>query len=104
MINYIADIVAARSSSKQDYGVSLIPEGLLTYLPEFKELIEQLNNVFLKMKGEEAEATVKKILTEPDYISKIIPPWSAARFATLPEFTRKQLLLERNVTGEIQLS
>lgn len=58
----------------------LVPEGLLTYLPEFKELIEQLNSFFLKLSKNESEAAYKKILSEPDYITKIISPWSAARF------------------------
>ncbi len=55
VINYIADVIAARSGQKKDYGVLLVPEGLLTYLPEFKELIEQLNSFFLKLSKAESE-------------------------------------------------
>lgn len=36
VINYISDIVCLRSSKKKDFGTLLVPEGLLSYLPEFK--------------------------------------------------------------------
>lgn len=53
IVNYIADIVAMRSSKKKDFGTVLIPEGLLAYFQEFRQLMEELNNFFFKLSKSE---------------------------------------------------
>ena len=46
VVNYIAEIVIMRADSKKNFGTVLVPEGLLAHLPEFKQLIEELNAFF----------------------------------------------------------
>lgn len=53
VVKYIADIVAMRSSNKKNFGTVLIPEGLLAYFSEFRQLMEELNAFFLKQSKSE---------------------------------------------------
>merc|ERR1712196_730476 len=43
IVGDLADVVAKRSAAGKDFGVVLVPEGLLTYIPEMKGLIQELN-------------------------------------------------------------
>ena len=52
MVNYVTDIIILRWKLKKNFGTLLLPEGLLHYLPEFKQLIDELNAIF---KGKSSE-------------------------------------------------
>ncbi len=101
IVNDICDVIAERAIQNKNFGTILIPEGLLAHLPHFKTLIEELNEVFQKNKTEDLS---NKLLHDTDFLKSVLSPWSSAVFLDLPEFTRKQLLLEREAHGTIQLS
>lgn len=103
IVNDICDVISQRADQKKNFGTILIPEGLLAHLPHFKTLIDELNDVF--MKYSKADPNIgEKLLTDQDYLKKFLSPWSSAVFLDLPDFTKKQLLLEREVHGTIQLT
>lgn len=104
IVNYIADIVAMRSSKKKDFGTVLIPEGLLAYFQEFRQLMEELNNFFFKLSKSEIAMASLKLMTDNEFVKKTLSPWCAARFLTLPDFIKKQFVGERESSGDIQLS
>lgn len=97
IIRYVADIVCERASKKKLFGTCLIPEGLLSTLPEFSMLMEDLNNFFKKMPTEEKRIEAAKMLikNKDNYIARNLPLWSAARFENLPLYTQKQLVHSR---------
>ena len=76
----ICDMVEARARAKKNYGVVLIPEGVIEFVPEFKTLIQELN---------------KK--TE-------LSPVSKACFDSLPKEIQSQLLMDRDPHGNVQVS
>lgn len=45
MTNYVADIIQARADRGKNYGVILIPEGLIEFIPEMSDLIAQINEI-----------------------------------------------------------
>jgi pyrophosphate--fructose-6-phosphate 1-phosphotransferase len=91
VVNGIADVVAARAAKGDNFGVALIPEGLIEFIPEMKVLISELNELLAH------ETDVKKALTG---LSKE----SAAIFFSLPEGIAKQLTLDRDPHGNVQVS
>jgi 6-phosphofructokinase 1 len=101
IVNDICDVIAERARQNKNFGTILIPEGLLAHLPHFKTLIEELNEVFQKNKQDDIST---KLLNDSDFLKTFLSPWSSAVFLDLPEFTKKQLLLEREAHGTIQLS
>ena len=59
VVEYVAGIVARRAAAKKNYGVLLLPEGLIEFVPEIKELISSLNDVMAGGKtGEDAVAAL----------------------------------------------
>lgn len=109
IVNEICDIVIERSNNKKNYGTILIPEGLISYIPNFVNLINDLNVLFHKnnkdnIKNLNLELLTSKDFNDVNYLQKFLSPWSAGLFASLPAFLRRQLLNERESNGNIQLS
>jgi hypothetical protein len=93
VVNQIADVICLRAEKNKNFGTVLIPEGLLPHLSLFKLMIDELNEFF---KTNESEA--EKLL-DPEFANKVLSPWAAARFVSLPDFIQNQLVLEREVNG-----
>jgi pyrophosphate--fructose-6-phosphate 1-phosphotransferase len=91
VVNSIADVVAARAANKENFGVALIPEGLIEFIPEMKTLISELNDLLAH------ETDVKKALQG-------LTKESAAVYNSLPEAIAKQLTLDRDPHGNVQVS
>lgn len=104
IVNEIADVVVARGAAGKDFGTVLVPEGLLPHIPVFKTLIEELNKFFGNIHDKDEALRLGEALCRGEQNVVEMTPWSAAAFNSLPEFTKKQLVLEREASGEIQLS
>ncbi|MCM1033099.1 MAG: diphosphate--fructose-6-phosphate 1-phosphotransferase [Odoribacter sp.] len=99
VVNYIADIVAARAKYGNNFGTVLIPEGLIEFIPAIKKLIAELNNV---LATEEAAAVAAENIE--DYIKSHISAENAATLASLPANVARQLMLDRDPHGNVQVS
>ena len=101
--NYIADSVVARAAKGMNFGVAIIPEGVVEFVPEFSKLIAEINEL---LAGEKAEA-FNKLATWADkyaFIEKGLSKESMAVFAILPVTIQQQLFLERDPHGNVQVS
>ena len=101
--NYIADSVCARTAKGMNFGVAIIPEGVVEFVPEFSKLIAEINEL---LAGEKAEA-FNKLATWADkyaFIEKGLSKESMAVFAILPVTIQQQLFLERDPHGNVQVS
>ena len=87
----LADIIQTRSNKGKDYGVFLVPEGLIEFIPEIKILISEINEILSKPFEGEIEDFVLPSLTES----------SRALFNRLPKSVSSQLLLDRDPHGNV---
>ena len=101
VVNYIANIVAARAEQGNNFGTVLIPEGLIEFIPAMKRLIAELND-FLAENG--AEFAMIKKSEQINYIIKHLSPENSAIYASLPEGVARQLTLDRDPHGNVQVS
>lgn len=101
VVNYIANIVAARAAEGNNFGTVLIPEGLIEFIPAMKNLIQELND-FLAKNG--AEFAMIKKSEQINYIIKHLSAENSAVYASLPEGVARQLTLDRDPHGNVQVS
>ena len=101
--DYIADSVAARAAKGWNFGIAIIPEGIVEFVPEFSVLIAEINELLAGAKAdafnalpswEEKYAFIKAGLTEASF----------GVFAILPQAIQQQLFLERDPHGNVQVS
>ena len=101
--NYIADSVANRAAKGWNFGVAIIPEGIVEFVPEFSVLIAEINEL---LAGEKADA-FNALPTWQDkyaFIQKGLTAASMAVFDILPQAIQQQLFLERDPHGNVQVS
>ena len=101
--DYIADSVAARAAKGWNFGVAIIPEGIVEFVPEFSVLIAEINEL---LAGEKADAFNALPTWEDKYafIKAGLTEASMAVFEILPQSIQQQLFLERDPHGNVQVS
>ncbi len=102
IVDYIAKVVAERAKDGNNFGVALIPEGLIEFIPEIKVLISQINNLLAK-----EEKAFNKIVDSSDriaFVAERLSKEAAQVFTILPEEIQKQLLMDRDPHGNVQVS
>ena len=101
--NYIADSVEKRAANGMNFGVAIIPEGVVEFVPEFSSLIHEINDL---LAGSKADAFNELPNWKEKYafIQNGLSSESFAVFAILPEAIQQQLFLERDPHGNVQVS
>ncbi len=101
--DYIADSVAKRATNGNNFGVAIIPEGVVEFVPEFKTLIAEINELLAGKKADEFNA-LATWAEKYAFIEKGLTAESMAVFAILPQTIQQQLFLERDPHGNVQVS
>ncbi|MDD4661221.1 MAG: diphosphate--fructose-6-phosphate 1-phosphotransferase [Massilibacteroides sp.] len=101
VVNQIASVVAKRAEAGNNFGTVLIPEGLIEFIPAMKRLIAELNDFLAK---NEAEFKLIKRSEQRNYIISKLTKENSALYASLPEGVARQLTLDRDPHGNVQVS
>jgi diphosphate-dependent phosphofructokinase len=105
IVQYMADMIAMRAADGNNFGVALIPEGLIEFIPEMKALIKELNDLLA-----EGSPFEKKFKATADVVKRYnmvagkLTEKSAAVFRSLPAGIANQLTLDRDKHGNVQVS
>ncbi|KAF1895395.1 hypothetical protein Lal_00044045 [Lupinus albus] len=91
--DYIVDVISKRAEDKFNYGVILIPEGLIDFIPEVQHLIAELNEILANDTVDEGGLWKKKLTDQ-----------SLKLFDFLPQAIQEQLMLERDPHGNVQVA
>lgn len=105
IVDYMAGIVARRAENGENFGVALIPEGLVEFVPEMKALIAELNDLLAE--GSETEMKFKSFVSKTEgraFVAGILSPESAKVYTSLPSGIADQLTLDRDPHGNVQVS
>ena len=101
VVTYIAEIGTDRANLGMNYGVVLVPEGLIEFIPAIKKLIAELNDMLAANQADfDLVASDHKI----DYVLAHLSDENAAIFRSLPLSVSRQLALERDPHGNVQVS
>ena len=104
VVTYMAEIVAKRAENGDNFGVALIPEGLVEFIPEMKILISELNDLLAEGSTKEKEFKHLKKSHRIEWVSEQITPESAKVLLSLPSGIAMQLMLDRDPHGNVQVS
>ncbi|KAL0346160.1 UNVERIFIED_CONTAM: Pyrophosphate--fructose 6-phosphate 1-phosphotransferase subunit beta [Sesamum radiatum] len=91
--DYITDVICKRAENGYNYGVILLPEGLIDFIPEVQQLIVELNEILAHDVVDEGGMWKKKLGSQ-----------SLRLFEILPQAIQEQLLLERDPHGNVQVA
>lgn len=101
IIENIAEVVAYRASQGNNFGVVLIPEGLVEFIPAIGRLIQELNDLLAAHGADYADLDKG---AQRAYILAHLTEENRATFETLPEGVARQLSLDRDPHGNVQVS
>lgn len=102
IVNHIADVVAARAARGDNFGVVIVPEGLIEFIPEVKTLIGEINDLLAAWEVEYSSLTTFD--QQYSFIMERLTSNSGSVFSALPVDIQKQLLMDRDPHGNVQVS
>jgi diphosphate-dependent phosphofructokinase len=98
----IVDAVVKRSDNGENFGIVLVPEGLIEFIPEVGKLIGELNNLLAE--HEKHFATLHTFEDQSEWVNKNLSRDSSYVFSSLPYSIQRQLLMDRDPHGNVQVS
>lgn len=101
VVNEIAEAVVARANMGLNYGVVLIPEGLIEFIPAVKALIAELNDLLAAKSAEFASIAPED---QRAWVIGNLSETNAATYESLPAGVARQLTLDRDPHGNVQVS
>jgi pyrophosphate--fructose-6-phosphate 1-phosphotransferase len=102
IIDNIVNVIVTRSNNKENFGVVLIPEGLIEFIPELRKLFNELNDILAK--HNDYFKTLKLFDEQQQWVNKNLSKDASYTFSSLPERIQKQLLMDRDDHGNVQVS
>ncbi|MBP5713549.1 MAG: diphosphate--fructose-6-phosphate 1-phosphotransferase, partial [Prevotella sp.] len=99
IVDYIADAVAARAADGNNFGSVVIPEGVIEFIPAIKKLIAQLNDVLAMPEAKDISRD-----EQVDFVKAHLTAENLAVFNSLPVGVARQLALDRDPHGNVQVS
>ena len=103
IIDYMTDIIVRRSEMGKNFGIAVIPEGLIEFVPELKSMIANLNDIMPSLEKDSKYSNgtdAEKIAI----IENSLSSENSSVFKSLPALIKSQLLMDRDPHGNVQVS
>ncbi len=104
VVNYITDIIVKRADQGKNFGIAIIPEGLIEFIPEMKSMIANLNDIMAALETDPDFVNATTIREKFDIVENRLDPANAKVYASLPILIKGQLLADRDPHGNVQVS
>lgn len=104
IINYMTNIIAKRAANGKNFGIAIIPEGLIEFIPEMKSMIANLNDLMHELEQDNAYTSATSSHEKFEVVQSRLKEENAAVFASLPALIKAQLLMDRDPHGNVQVS
>ncbi len=102
VVEDVVQVIVARAEAGKDYGVVLVPEGLIEFIPEIRALFNELNNIMAD--NREHLTTLNSFTSKNEYINHKLSKDASYTFSSLPTDIQRQLLMDRDPHGNVQVS
>ena len=104
IVNYMADIVAKRAAMGKNFGIAIIPEGLIEFIPEMKSMIANLNDIMAELETDPSFLGATSMHDKFAIVEKRLDDNNAGVYSSLPAGIKAQLLADRDPHGNVQVS
>ncbi len=102
IVEDIVQIIVKRSENGENFGIVLVPEGLIEFIPEMGILIAELNDLLADNAAH--YGTLNTFEAQSEWINKKLSKDSSYAFSSLPNDIQRQLLMDRDPHGNVQVS
>jgi pyrophosphate--fructose-6-phosphate 1-phosphotransferase len=102
IVSQIAEVVKERADRGKHYGVILVPEGIIEFIPEMRALISELNQIIAE--HHEYLASLSGFTEQSEYLHRKLSRDTSYTFSGLPIDIQRQLLMDRDPHGNVALS
>ena len=104
IIDYMTDIIVKRANAGKNFGIAVIPEGLIEFIPEMGSMISNLNDIMATLENDPAFVNATTIRDKFDIVENSLEDEHAKVYKSLPALIKGQLLADRDPHGNVQVS
>lgn len=104
IINYMADIISQRAAKGKNFGIAIIPEGLIEFIPEMKSMIANLNDLMPILEQDFDYNNATSAHEKFEIVQNRLKDENSKVFGSLPALIKAQLLMDRDPHGNVQVS
>mgnify|MGYP004704990999 CR=1 FL=1 len=104
IIDYMTDIIVRRSENGKNFGIAVIPEGLIEFIPEMGSMISNLNDIMATLETEASFVNAASMKDKFAIVENKLDAENAKVYASLPALIKEQLLADRDPHGNVQVS
>lgn len=104
IINYMCDIIVKRADIGKNFGIAIIPEGLIEFIPEMKSMIANLNDIMASLETDPDFVNATTIRDKFEIVENRLETSNAKVYSSLPVLIKGQLLADRDPHGNVQVS
>ena len=104
IIDYMSDIIVRRANAGKNFGIAVIPEGLIEFIPEMKTMIANLNDIMAELESDPSFVNATTIREKFTIVERRLDDENARVYNSLPSIIKEQLLADRDPHGNVQVS
>ena len=104
IIDYMVDVIVKRADMGKNFGIAVIPEGLIEFIPEMKSMIANLNDIMAELETDPDFMNAPTIREKFAIVENRLSDDNAKVYNSLPALIKGQLLADRDPHGNVQVS
>ena len=104
IVNYMCDVIVKRADMGKNFGIVIVPEGLIEFIPEMKSMISNLNDIMAALENDPDFVNATTIREKFDIVENRLDAANAKVYNSLPVLIKGQLLADRDPHGNVQVS
>ena len=104
IVNSMCDVIVKRASMGKNFGIVIVPEGLIEFIPEMKTMISNLNDIMHDLEADTAYSNATSTRERFEIVADRLDDSNEKVFSSLPALIKSQLLMDRDPHGNVQVS